>query len=177
MIGRRPVVFLDVDGVLNVVGAALPGPDTFTDFRKTRCMGFRIVFSPEMGRRLAALDADIVWLTTWREHANKWIAPLFGWPKRELLDGDEDGAVGWWKSGAVYGYVTEHQRPFVWLDDDLRFAERLGEVEWLAGCAVPHLSISPSTSVGLRPSHLDQIEQFVAEHHRAPGYPVDEPGP
>ena len=164
----RPVVFLDVDGVLNAVGAAIPGPDMFTDFRRTHCMGFRIVYSPEMGRRLAGLDADIVWLTTWREMANKWIAPLFGWPKRELLDGDEDAhddsAMGWWKSGAVYGFVTEHQRPFVWLDDDLRFAERLGEVEWLAGCAVPHLCISPSTTVGLRPSHLDLIEQFVAEH-------------
>jgi hypothetical protein len=162
--GPRPVVLLGVDGVLNVVGAAVPGPDTFTDFRRTRCMGFRIMYSPEMGRRLGALDADIMWLTTWREDANVWIAPLFGWPEHEVLDGEDGDGAGWWKSDAAHGYVEEHQRPFVGLDDDLGAAKRLGEVEWLAGCAVPHLCISPSTEVGLRPSHLDLIERFVAEH-------------
>lgn len=176
---RRPMVFLDVDGVVNRFPTLERIPrrkHEFDDLREAKVAGFPITFSPEMGRRLAALEADIHWLTTWEggNMANRHIAPLFGWePLPTIARADHDkraGAFGWWKSSAVKVLVAQHRRPFVWLDDELAAARKHGQIAWLRRCGLPHLLVSPE--LGLLPRHLDRIEAWIAslgdEHSAAP---------
>ena len=83
-----PAVFLDVDGVLNAY-AYDPLLAGYSDFELHEVTvgqesGFRMVFdlclSMTMGKALAALPAEIVWLTTWEADADRIVAPLCGLP-------------------------------------------------------------------------------------------------
>lgn len=177
----RPVLFLDVDGVLNAVmdstrrrSPTAAGDErldpSFRDWRRDRRRNFRITYSIEMGRRIGALGVDIFWLTTWLDHANSEIAPLFGWDPLPVLGFPEylaDTGPGWWKSAAAAAFVAEHQRPFIWIDDDLAWSLDRGDVEWLRTCEVPNLCISPHPGRGILPRHLDQIEAWIAERKAA----------
>jgi hypothetical protein len=162
----RPLILLDVDGVLNQVrGARGARALAFDDFQTAVCNGWKIRYSPLMGKRLAALEADIVWLTTWGEEANTWIGPLFGWEPLPVVERtDEDDKTSWWKSPAALRFLTEQPTPpFIWIDDDLFDAVGNGEVRWLQDATLPrHLLISPEYDVALVPSALDQIEQWIA---------------
>ena len=179
MTNKRPMILLDVDGVVNRFPQLERIPrrhEEFDDLCETRAAGFPILYSPEMGRRLAALEADICWLTTWEagDLANRRIAPLFGWePLPTIARGDHDrraGWNGWWKSSAAKEHMTRHQRPFVWLDDELAAARKHGQLAWLRRCELPHLLISPE--LGLLPRHLDRIKAWITslggEHPAAP---------
>ena len=167
----RIAVLLDVGGVLNRIPPIDRTPveaNEFQDFRLTARQGFPISYSPEMGRRLAGLDADIIWLTTWEagDLVNKEIAPLFGWgplPVIPRADHDNRGSW-WWKSSAAEEFLLADPRPYVWLDDDLFDAERMGAIKWVESFNQPRLLISPK--MGLTPSHLDQIEKWVAAETR-----------
>ena len=125
-----------------------------------------ITRSLKMGERIAALDADIVWLTTWEvdDHANTFIAPLFGWDDLPILHaGEEWHRRGWWKSTVAQKFIMENPRPFIWLDDDLHYSDSRGEVDWVRDCGVPFLLISPQHKQGLLPRHFDLIESFIAD--------------
>lgn len=166
--GQRPLILLDVDYVVNRCPSLVALPrldDEFDDLRETTAAGVPIAYSPEMGRRLAALDGDIHWLTTWEAGglANAEIAPIFGWdPLPTIARADHDeraGWDGWWKSSAAQEIVASHRRPFVWLDDELDAAATHSQIAWLRRCGVPHLLISPEH--GLLPRHLDEIETWI----------------
>lgn len=162
----RPVLLLDVDGVLNKVGtrADLQGTE-FKDFRSKECNGYEIKHSLEMGERIDALDCDIVWLTTWEHDANAFIGPLFGWGERPVIaSGDTWYRRGWWKSRVLQEFMYHDPRPFIWLDDDLADAVRKDEVDWLDRFDQPRLLISPLTTQGLLPEHLDWVEAFLVDH-------------
>lgn len=176
---RRPMILLDVDGVVNRLPTLERIPrhkHEFADLSEAKVAGFPIVYSPEMARRLAGLEGNIYWLTTWEagDLANRKIAPLLGWePLPTIARADHDkraGAFGWWKSSAAKALVAQHQRPFVWLDDELDAARKHGQIAWLRRCGLPHLLVSPE--LGLLPRHLDRIEAWIAslgtEHPAAP---------
>lgn len=162
MSDKPAIVLLDVDGVLNAV--AREYPTTFPDWKVERARGFSIMYSLEMGNRVAALEADIHWLTTWEELANKYIGPLFGWSDLPVVErADHDmrvGRYGWWKASAAQQLIEADPRPFVWFDDDLDgiAAQDLG---WLSA-APPHLLVRPDWSTGITPAQLDEAERFLA---------------
>lgn len=63
---------------------------------------------------------EVIWLSTWRDEANKWIGPLFGWPGHSVIaDADMSSWRGWWKLDAAKNLYVEEPRPFIWADDDL----------------------------------------------------------
>ena len=161
----RPVLLLDVDGVVNKVRDD-PDPEGFRDFQEALCKGSQIRYSPKMAERIAALEVDLHWLTTWCDDANEHISPLLKVGVlpvvgMEVLRGYL--GRGWWKSVAAEEFVVKLGRPFIWVDDDLWAAERNDEVPWLVECEIPHLCIAPDTFRGLLPRHLDQIEAWINE--------------
>lgn len=81
----KPWLFLDVDGVLNVCGDA--PQDAWGDLTERRVTvnegggllsRFTVHLSRRCGEALGGLHADIVWLTTWEQHARALIAPHVG---------------------------------------------------------------------------------------------------
>ena len=179
----RPHLFLDVDGVLNAFDLDLGiGVGRFDDFdihevefelEVGHPRTFVVCLSPAMGARLAQLEADIHWVTTWEHRADSAIAPLCGLPSGLPVLSPLDEGEEWerdWKFLAVRRSVERDPRPFVWIDDDIDFFqdEAVTPREWAAGISVPSLLIAPDSDSGLVPGELDAIEAFVRRHGPEP---------
>lgn len=165
MTDSRPILAVDVDGVLNAMSRGTP-PKGWEDHK---VLGFRIRINLGHGAALLALaaehGAELTWCTTWEELANQHIAPLIGLaatlpvvpmaPGRKGLKFSQVASVGHTKAVALREYAGE--RPFVWLDDEYD-AERE-----LATCEVPHRVIRVESSAGLQPHHLRKAGAALAE--------------
>lgn len=163
----KPILLLDVDGVLNAVTDS--DPKAWGDWQQDRANGFGICWSPKM---IAALNdlADRVefrWLTTWWDmterlaflglHEGITVANT----EEEYLD-REGGPGSWWKLNTAKR-VAEEGRPIIWIDDDLAFDKPA--LEW--GRSLPPgrlLGISPTTHRGLCPEHFDVIKAWLDEY-------------
>lgn len=124
----RPLILLDIDGVLNPCDAKpTRRPVGYTTIR-VRPSGWeraknplRVWLNPDHGRLLlefaAEHDAELVWATTWMADANKFISPVIGLPELPYVDYlDHPGTIKGWKYPATLTYAVG--RPLVWLDDD-----------------------------------------------------------
>ncbi|MCG5220137.1 HAD domain-containing protein [Streptosporangium soli] len=117
---ERPLLLLDVDGVLNPLGGKM------RNFVTRECVvdgvPYRVHLSPAHGRKLLALavetGAELVWATTWEHAANEWIGPCIGLPalpviEMPALDRANQGEM--FKTPHIAAYAG--RRPFVWFDD------------------------------------------------------------
>jgi hypothetical protein len=170
----RVRVLLDVDGVLNACRSSgdfgsFVCPEGYVQDTAT---GFPITYNPAVGEFLAPLSerAEILWLTTWEELAPKVFGPMLGLPEFEVASWcrtrkgstDEVDPV-WWKWGVARSLWELDGRPFVWLDDDLRYLEPVAA--WLGTIPATHrLAIAPRSHTGLVRADLDRIAAFVATH-------------
>lgn len=165
----RPIILLDVDGVLNALHPPFRAPDTWNDWQQAEIEGFTITYSPEMGRRLLALEADIHWLTTWEHMANKYISPLLGFPEFPVVEREEfDKTHTWWKSGAAELFMFSNLgRPMLWIDDDISYGEVHDELNWCHAWDSPILTVCPDPRKGLTETQMVIIEKCVAGFNRA----------
>lgn len=149
-------MYLDVDGVVS----ALSSRHAFRDARRYTVDGFQLMLSRALGTRLKALDAELRWLTTWAEDANR-VGALIGLPALPIAAMPPPGATasGPWKWDALRQLVEEEARPFVWVDDD---AINLEAEAWAAEFPGQALLVKPRGNRGLSPDELDVIEQFIA---------------
>jgi HAD domain in Swiss Army Knife RNA repair proteins len=158
----RVRLFLDVDGVIN----ALSPTDRWDDLTHSRVDGFPIYWSPTVVRFLNELSSqvEILWLTSWEESAPNLLAPSLGLRPFGLA-GRQTGAprAGWWKHGWVESHWARDPKPFIWIDDELGYFSSVQN--WLGELPINQaLAISPDTSDGLCPDHLDQILGFLSLH-------------
>lgn len=161
----KPVLLLDVDGVLNAVGTE-PPEGVWPRWERTEPGGFGIIWSPDVIDRLFALRdrVEVRWLTThWSRIADlPFPAEALGWPvANSEADYRRDvGPLGWWKWPVARRTVEEEGRRVVWVDDDLRF-DRPART-WVAE-QDPRtvLGVSPDTTVGLTPEQLDAVEAWL----------------
>lgn len=185
---KKPVVLLDVDGVLN---AMLRKPNNVTwpyDSWKfgTATTGGRewpIAWATDVVDWLNALDdsgrAEIRWHTTWLADAQR-IADLVGLNRfdvadstPEVADGDvyglasqelavariREGLPQWWKYGAARR-VLEAGHPLIWMDDDItEHLPRVRRENLAANGSV--LFLCPDQYTGLTPKHLRLAEKFL----------------
>lgn len=157
-------VYLDVDGVLNAVTTKSDPGWGWGESEVARVMGFQIRYSPAMVAAIneIAETASIFWLTTWRDHAVRFLAPAIGlngteWP---ILDAPEPLGAPWWKLTAIRDHVerTQPEHAF-WIDDDIRFDQQARE--WLDLRSVNVTPICPRTEVGLTCESLDALRAVV----------------
>ncbi|GAA4576784.1 HAD domain-containing protein [Planotetraspora kaengkrachanensis] len=122
----KPLLLLDVDGVLN------PSRRSSLRYRRHNCVVdgglYRLLLDRRHGPLLLSLardtNAELVWATTWEEHANVEIAPRVGLPRLPVIrvTGDPVSKAGeHFKTRPVADYVDG--RPFVWFDDGLTTAD------------------------------------------------------
>ena len=144
----RPLVLIDVDGVLNPLVRHSPGPGWLERILLVQGSLFLVHLNPAHGPALLSLaaetGAELAWGTTWEEDANLQISPLIGLPELPVAPANSgchkaDGIVPWTRG-----------RPFVWLDDAPEAAEEAGR---LAG-AQAHLVVAVDPDIGLADRHL-----------------------
>ncbi|SHN70070.1 hypothetical protein SAMN05660350_01735 [Geodermatophilus obscurus] len=167
---ERPILLLDVDGVLNAARVDLP-----EGWQRGTFNGYVLSWNPTITARLRELHesgrVEIQWLTTWTTDADRLLAEPMGLPRGLVTHaradtaptgfaGVFDGRSSWWKLAAARAVAeAEPDRRIVWVDDDL--AEQAADTgEWLA--AHPHvLVVAPHLFVGLTHEQLDAIEAWL----------------
>lgn len=111
----RPLLLLDIDGVLSPTGRSVPHPHA-----RHATDDHDVVIHPNHGAWLATLSAtfDLVWATTWGERANAVYAPLLGLPPAPVMplgalprEGTRKlAAVRTWGNGRSRGRTTSCMR-------------------------------------------------------------------
>jgi hypothetical protein len=163
----RPILAVDVDGVLNALSRGEP-PEGWQDTRVQVAGhgGFRIRYNPSHGARLLAIaeetGAELVWCTTWEEHANTYIRQLVGLPELPWVPMEpgragrkfsEYRSVGKTKAAAMRAYAGD--RPFCWLDDEPDAGDELRSL------AVPHVVIEVDERTGLQDKHFEMARAWL----------------
>jgi hypothetical protein len=159
----RPLVLLDVDGVLNLgkfMSSAQRG-------RLRRDGGWysgragdrrdpyaeRIVLNRRWGPMLRSLEedgAELAWATAWNEAANWWISPLLGLgqlPVAPARDGRKAFTVVPWTEG----------RPWAWLEDRDFELERASALSRRR----PHLPVLVDPQEGLGEDHVERVREWL----------------
>jgi hypothetical protein len=157
---HRPILFVDVDGVISLFGFApgtgeLPGPLHWID-------GVAHCIPTDVGARLVTLaeSFELVWATGWEERANEHLPYLLGLPFRELpwlsFDGRAVFGSAHWKVDVINTYAGS--RAAAWVDDNLDdFCRR-----WAERRAAPTLLVETSPSVGLTDEHVSLLLDWAA---------------
>jgi hypothetical protein len=164
---KRPLLFLDVDGVISLFGfpssATPPGTFHWVD-GIVHCIGHAC------GNRVRRLGErfEIVWATGWEEKANEYLVHLLEL-EAELPVLSFDGAAVWgsahWKLAEIEAYAGD--RPAAWIDDNL--SEEC--LAWARGRRAPTLLIGTDPAVGIEEP---EVERLLAWAETLGGQP---PGP
>lgn len=150
----KPVLFVDVDGVLSLfgfpAGAELPGPFHWVD-------GIAHCIPPHTGPMLERLAQrfELVWATGWEEKANEYLPRILALPFRELpvltFDGRAVFGSSHWKLDAINAYAAD--RPAAWIDDNMDGACEL----WADHRAPPTLLVRTHPPIGLTDEHVELL--------------------
>ncbi len=110
----RPLLFLDVDGVLHLWG---DGAEPMTH---VPLGNHTLRHATALPQRLARLSAafTLVWATTWGDDANDVLSPLFGLDPLPVVsfDLEEAGPGEMFKLPAIRRFAGES--PCAWVDDE-----------------------------------------------------------
>jgi hypothetical protein len=118
---RGPLLLVDFDGVINVVGPRVKGQELQADFKRE---GYRIRVPVGTAKRFARLEAEFecVWATTWAQEApvlGRFLGFGANWPAIFIASGGRPERTG--KLPEVRRWCESHavERSVAWVDDDL----------------------------------------------------------
>jgi HAD domain in Swiss Army Knife RNA repair proteins len=152
---NRPILFLDVDGVISLFGFApdagpLPGPLHWID-------GIAHFIPEEVGKRLVRLadSFELVWATGWEERANEHLPFILGLPFGDLpcltFEGRAVFGSAHWKLDAIAEYAAD--RPAAWIDDNIDD----DCAAWAESRSFPTLLVQTDPAVGLTDEHVEEL--------------------
>lgn len=154
----RPLVLLDVDGVINDLGAARGVPRPWT-WEVVRSHGYDLYvpdYMPALVRHLAR-RAEVWWCTTWRDRANDELAAHLGVGPFPVVDDGTTSSFVEWKPAAARPLVTaafETGRRVYWIED---FYGMPPVDELPAGVVYVDTAPTLHTEAVLRPEHLPRV--------------------
>jgi hypothetical protein len=156
---RRPVLFVDVDGVISLFGFQPSGP---IPGRFHSIDGILHCIGHDAAARLARLAErfELVWATGWEEKANEYLVHILGMPG-ELpvltFDGRASFGSSHWKLEALEEYARD--RPAAWIDDNLD--ERAEE--WAARRPAETLLVRTGAATGIDDEHVELLLRWADE--------------
>jgi hypothetical protein len=147
-VNERPLLLLDVDGVLLVWRGAewADGHEGDVGFHSD---------APGWLSDLAVVF-DFAWATTWEDQANRDIGPALGLARLPFIEFEMDYRARTPKLRSLARWVGE--RPCAWIDDDLH----ADADAWAAGRAAPTLLIQVDPAEGMARRHVDELLDWAA---------------
>lgn len=162
---QKPILFLDVDGVISVFGFSpsqedFPGPFHWVD-------GIAHCIPEALGGRLERLAErfELVWATGWEEKANEYLPFILKLSFAELpvltFGGRAVFGSSHWKLDAMQEYAGS--RPAAWIDDNIdEECER-----WAKQREVPTLLVRTKSSTGMTDKHVKQLLRWASKVSQA----------
>ncbi len=157
---HKPILFVDVDGVISLFGfpssGDFPGPVHSVD-------GILHCIATECGERLRRLDEhfELVWATGWEDKANEYLPLILELPFKELpsltFDGHAVFGSAHWKVGAIDDYAGD--RPAAWIDDNLDEHCRA----WATNREAPTLLVQTEPATGMSDAHVEELLEWARE--------------
>jgi hypothetical protein len=154
----KPILFVDVDGVISVFGFApdaahLPGPFHWID-------GIAHCIPTDVGDRLLRVGEhfELVWATGWEEKANEYLPHILGLKSEFpvlLFQGRAVFGSAHWKLDAIDQYAGD--RPAAWIDDNIDDECR----DWAARREAPTLLVHTESPVGMTDAHVDELLRWA----------------
>lgn len=159
--------FIDIDGVLNVIGRHSPQGgwghyERTTATNEFSTQAWPICYSPTLMRLLSLLHHKGVvtfrWLTTWEHEAPTQFAPAVGLDLGCWIAGEDLGtSITWWKLDVIVDHLAEGGGGLtIWTDDDIKHSHHaLRVVDFLH--PEQALVVCPDQAKGLTPENFDLI--------------------
>ena len=155
--GERPILALDVDGVISLFGfddpaAGAPGRFHMID-------GIAHCISDSVGPRVCRLADlyEVVWATGWEDRANDHLPRILGLPGEFPFLTFESARFGTshWKIEAIDHYARG--RPLAWVDDCIDDSCR----DWAMSRDEPTLLVPTEPDSGLTDAHVEALIRWV----------------
>jgi hypothetical protein len=152
----RPLLLVDVDGVLNP-WHAIDCPPGFREY--SFFPGERVLLSEGHGDLLRELASsfELVWATAWEHRANRLICPVIALPELPVIEFPVTGPdYVFRKLPAVIDSVGD--RPCAWIDDEHHPAH----YRWARERGVPTLIVDIDPAEGLTARVAKQLAEWAA---------------
>jgi hypothetical protein len=153
----RPLLAVDVDGVISLFGTETPPDRAHTQLQLVD--GVPHLISLPTGDRLTRLSEhfELFWATGWEDKANFYLPQMLGLPELPHVSFDIAARAGaaHWKVAALDAYATG--RPLAWIDDNLDASC----YEWAESREHPTLLVPTETHLGLEEAHVEALRQWA----------------
>lgn len=152
--GAKPVLAVDVDGVISLFG--FDGPLDEVPGRFHLIDGIAHCIADGVGQRLLRLadHFQLIWATGWEERANDHLPHLLGLPDdlpTLTFGGRARFGTAHWKLDALDAFAA--QRPLAWVDDSLDESCH----EWAERRGAPTLLVPTRSDEGLTDAHVETM--------------------
>ena len=157
-IPMKPVLFVDVDGVISLWGFPSDRRPAGEFVNVDGILHFLSAAAAEHLPDLAS-SFELVWCTGWEERANEYLPDALRLPGSLpfLTFARNPGRThAHWKLDAIDAYAGD--RPAAWIDDALDGTCR----SWAAARAAPTLLVQTDPAVGLTRVHTDELHAWAA---------------
>jgi hypothetical protein len=153
----RPLLLVDVDGVISLYGGAAGDPEGLVG---TLVDGVPHLLSRRAATVLRSLmrDFDCVWCTGWEERADEHLPALLGLPRGwpHIRFADAPALDAHWKLAGIDAFAGPF-RALAWVDD----AHDADCRTWAASRPGPTLLVTTSPGVGLTAGHGETLRRWA----------------
>ena len=151
----RPLLLIDVDGVISLYGFDSARPPAGRFLLVDGILHFLSATAGEHLRELSR-SFDLAWCSGWEEKANDYLPSALGLPgslPHVSFDDPTRLVAAHWKLNGIDRFCVDPSRPLAWIDD----AHDDGCGTWAQGRPGPTLLVTTDPSVGITDTHVTEL--------------------